>query len=86
MDKDDRIIDVESGSDASYNMSDEEVIYTEETPKNISAEDNVTTDINKEEKIDAKKKIHLSVYDLVSVIMSSFIIIAIIFTICLCTA
>ena len=80
MDKDDRIIDVESGSDASYNMSDEEVIYTEETPKNISAEDNVTTDINKEEKIDAKKKIHLSVYDLVSVVMSSFIIIAIIFT------
>lgn len=80
MDKDDRIIDIESGSDTSYNMSDEEVIYTEETPKNISAEDNVTTDINKEEKIDAKKKIHLSVYDLVSVVMSSFIIIAIIFT------
>ena len=80
MDKDDRIIDIESGSDASYNMSDEEVIYTEETPKNISVEDNVTTDINKEEKIDAKKKIHLSVYDLVSVVMSSFIIIAIIFT------
>ncbi|MBO5463267.1 MAG: signal peptidase I [Clostridia bacterium] len=61
-------------------MSDEEVIYTEETPKNISAEDNVTTDINKEEKIDGKKKFHLSVYDLVSVVMSSFIIIAIIFT------
>ena len=59
---------------------DEEVIYTEETPKNISAEDNVTTDINKEEKIDGKKKFHLSVYDLVSVVMSSFIIIAIIFT------
>lgn len=79
MNKDDIIIDIENGFDDSDNTSDEEIIYTEESAKNISAND-VTTEIKKEEKTDSKKKFYLSVYDLVSVVMSSFIIIAIIFT------
>ncbi len=79
MNKDDIIIDIENGFDDSDNTSDEEIIYTEESAKKISAND-VTTEIKKEEKTDSKKKFYLSVYDLVSVVMSSFIIIAIIFT------
>ena len=77
MDKDDRIIDIESGSD---DVISDEVDYTEEAPKKVSSEESETVVEEIKEKVDAKKKFHLSVYDLVSVVMSSFIIIAIIFT------
>ncbi len=79
MDKDDRIIDIESGSEDTADIS-EEVDYTEEAPIKVSSDDDKTTDIDSEDKVDSKKKFHISVYDLVSVVMSSFIIIAIIFT------
>ena len=80
MNKDDMFIDVESGFEESDNLSDDEIIYREEAAKNIS-EDKVITETKVEDKKeDIKKKFYLSVYDLVSVVMSSFIIIAVIFT------
>lgn len=45
----------------------------------ITSEETVT-EIKREKKTDKKNSFHLSVYDLVSIIMSSFIIIAIVFT------
>lgn len=79
MDKDDRIIDVESDSSAFDGNFDEEN-YTEESPKKISADSDVVADVKKNTDADGKKKFYLTVYDFVSVVMSSFIIIAIIFT------
>ena len=78
MNKDDMFIDIESGFDDSDDSS-EEIMYTEETAKNISASEPVTEPAT-EKKDDTKKKFYLSVYDMVSVVMSSFIIIAVIFT------
>lgn len=79
MDKDDIIVDVESDSSA-FDGDFYDAVYTEETPKKISADSDVVADVKKSTDTDGKKKFYLSVYDFVSVVMSSFIIIAIIFT------
>lgn len=75
MNNDDLFIDVNSESNT-VTEKDEEVVYT--TPK--KEEPNVITDTKPEkEETPPKKKALLSIFDLVSVIMSSFVIIAIIF-------
>ncbi|MBE6803197.1 MAG: signal peptidase I [Ruminococcaceae bacterium] len=75
MNNDDLFIDVNSESDT-VTQEDEEVVYT--TPK--KEESNVVTDTKPEkEEVPPKKKALLSIFDLVSVVMSSFVIIAIIF-------
>lgn len=76
MDNDERIIDIETENTFSDNADD---LITEELPeKDCSV--NKEKEEKPEEKIDAKKKFYLSVFDLVSVVMSSFIIIAVVFT------
>ena len=72
MDNDERIVDIETESIVSDNS---EGIITEELPDKDCSVQKET-----EEKVDGKKKFYLSVFDLVSVVMSSFIIIAVIFT------
>lgn len=75
MNNDDLFIDVNSESNT-VTEKDEEIVYT--TPK--KEEPNVITATKPEkEETPPKKKALLSVFDLVSVIMSSFVIIAIIF-------
>ncbi len=76
MDNDERIIDIETDNTFSDGTDG---LITEELPeKDCSV--NKETEEKVEEKPDAKRKFYLSVFDLVSVIMSSFIIIAVIFT------
>ena len=75
MNNDDLFIDVNSESDT-VTEKDEEVVYT--APK--KEEPSVVTDTKPEkEEVPPKKKALLSIFDLVSVVMSSFVIIAIIF-------
>lgn len=75
MNNDDLFIDVNSES-YTVTQKDEEVVYT--APK--KEESNVVTDTKPEkEEVPPKKKALLSIFDLVSVVMSSFVIIAIIF-------
>ncbi|MBQ8182505.1 MAG: signal peptidase I [Clostridia bacterium] len=78
MNKDDLFIDIEVNSQSDDKASVEEVVYT--ASETDSAEETVVADIAPEkEDIPPKKKALLTAYDLVSVIMSSFVIIAIIF-------
>ena len=72
MDNDERIVDIET--DNTFSEGEDNLI-TEELPEKDCSVKKET-----EEKPDGKKKFYLSVFDLVSVIMSSFIIIAVIFT------
>ncbi len=75
MNKDDLFIDVNSASEP-VTEKDEEVVYT--APE--KEEPSVVTDTEPEkEEIPPKKKALLSLFDLVSVVMSSFVIIAIVF-------
>lgn len=74
MDKDDRIIDIHSGVEDSENSA--AVEYTEEKVEKIQPVVEINSD--KTESGD-KKKILLALYDFVSVIISSFVIIAIAF-------
>lgn len=75
MNNDERIVDINSEDTSSENR---EVLITEELPdKDCSVKEAVE---EKKEAKDPKKKFHLAAFDLVSVIMSSFIIIAVIFT------
>lgn len=63
--------------------SEEEVIETKSRPRVVSGEEEEITASESEkatEEADAKKKFYVSVYDLISVVMSSFIIIAVVFT------
>lgn len=76
MDNDERIIDIETDNTFSDGTDG---LITEELPeKDCSV--NKETEEKTEEKPDAKRKFYLSVFDLVSVVMSSFIIIAVVFT------
>ena len=76
MNKDDLFIDVDSNSEPTP-AKDEEVVYT--APEKAE-EASVVTDAKPEkEEIPPKKKALLSFFDLVSVVMSSFVIIAIVF-------
>lgn len=59
---------------------EEEVVVTEEPESSVSStEEEIITEENKDE-VNKKKSFYLSVYDLVSVVMSAFIIIAVVFT------
>ena len=78
MNKDDLFIDVNSNSE-SVTEHDEEVVYN--APEK-EAEVDAVTDVKPEKDEDAappKNKALLSLFDLVSVVMSSFVIIAIVF-------
>lgn len=77
MNKDDLFIDVNNETE-SVTEGVEEVVYT--APEKETEEQNTVVDTKKEkEEIPPKKKVLLSIFDLVSVVMSSFVIIAIIF-------
>lgn len=76
MDNDERIVDVEANN--SFYGSDDGLVTEELPEKDCSV--NKAKEEKTEEKPDSKRKFYLSVFDLVSVIMSSFIIIAVIFT------
>lgn len=76
MDNDERIIDIETDNTFSDGTDG---LITEELPEKDCSVDKKAEE-KAEEKPDAKRKFYLSVFDLVSVIMSSFIIIAVIFT------
>lgn len=77
MNKDDLFIDVDSKAQSSSEITEEEVVYTapEKTEEPV-----VVVDTKKEkEEVPPNKKMLLSFFDLVSVIMSSFVIISIVF-------
>lgn len=76
MDKDDRVIDIHSGIEDVDGTG--VVDYTDETELKTASAKNTNNDGAGAEKKE-KSKFILSVYDFVSVIMSSFIIIAIVF-------
>ncbi len=77
MNKDDLFIDVNNSAEAADETNEEEVVYT--SPEK-EPEQKVVVDVkDEEEDTPPKNKILLSIFDLVSVIMSSFVIIAIIF-------
>ncbi len=60
---------------------EEEVVLVEESVSSVSStEEEIIADKDDEKEESSKKKFYLSVYDLVSVVMSAFIIIAVVFT------
>ena len=78
MSKEDLFIDVNSNSESAEEKV-EEVVYTA-PEKETETEKNVVTDAEpQKEEASPKKKALLSLFDLVSVVMSSFVIIAIVF-------
>lgn len=76
MDKDERVVDIHSGLEEP-DYSSELVDYTDETE--VETKPEASTDDEKSTESESKKKLYASIYDLVSVVMSSFIIIAVIF-------
>ncbi len=77
MNKDDLFIDVNSESEAVTENNEEEVVYT--APENVEEASVVTEVKSEKEEVPPKNKVLLSLFDLVSVVMSSFVIIAIVF-------
>ncbi len=77
MNKDDLFIDVNSESETVTEKNEEEVVYT--APEKTEEPSVVTDTKNESEEIPPKKKALFSLFDLVSVVMSSFVIIAIVF-------
>ncbi len=80
MNKDDLIIDIESNSDSANDVSEEEVVFEMKTTEEAPVADVTEPKAQEKEEVSSKKKFVLSVYDIVSVVMSSFVIIAIVFT------
>ncbi len=78
MNKDDLFIDVNSESQSVSENNEEEVVYT--APEKKAEDKSVVVDVKEEtEEAPPKNKLLLSFFDLVSVVMSSFVIISIIF-------
>lgn len=69
-------------NEAVTTVGEEEEVVVKEAPESSvsSTEEEIITQKDDEKEPDTKKKFYLSVYDLVSVVMSSFIIIALVFT------
>ncbi len=77
MNKDDLFVDINSETQSASEIGEEEVVYT--APEK-SEEPVVVVETKKEkEEVPPNKKLLLSFFDLVSVVMSSFVIIAIVF-------